>query len=107
MGRGLLRGASRKRHELGTKVSRERSKGTIRSLGPGTPQQTGRGRFFGQGRCLLVVSKKRRLASLALSKRVGPDLFAYALIAPEAGAAFARTIPYRRHRYPRAARIDI
>jgi hypothetical protein len=27
-------------------------------------------------RCLLVVFKRRRLASLAFSKRVGPDLFA-------------------------------
>jgi hypothetical protein len=39
--------------------------------------------------CLLdlVVSERRRLAMLAFGKRVGPDLFAYAPICPEVGAA--------------------
>jgi Transposase IS66 family len=36
---------------------------------------------------VLVVSKRRRLAMLAFGKRVGPDLFAYAPICPEVGAA--------------------
>jgi hypothetical protein len=46
------------------------------------------GASFWSGVLLLVVAKRRRLAVLPFSKGAGPDLFAYAPFAPEAGAAW-------------------
>jgi hypothetical protein len=51
------------------------------------------GAFFGQECCFLVASKRHRLASLAFARRVGPDLFAYAPSALEAGAAVVAPDP--------------
>jgi hypothetical protein len=52
------------------------------------PSANWSGLLFWSGVLLLVVSKRRRLALLAFAQRVGPDLFAYAPSALEAGAAF-------------------
>jgi hypothetical protein len=57
------------------------------SLAP-TPSAFGRGFFFGQERCLLVVSKRRRLSIARLQQASRPrPLSLMPQLAPEAGAA--------------------